>query len=120
MTGLDVIQKALLLLNYTDNAGHADSRVSGAAQARGLSILNQLLADAWYAEHDDTPFVPLNTASETLPCGDRVAADVLPYGVAMMLAQGEGDGDNQTLFAALYNQKRAAYTHTATRENRLP
>ena len=119
MTGLDVIQKALYLLNYTDPSGHADSRVSGAVQARGLEILNQLLADAWYAQND-TPFVPLAAAAQPLPCGERVAHDVLPYGVAMMLAQGEGDGDNQSTFAAIYNQKRAAYTHTETRKNTLP
>ncbi len=119
MTGLDVIQKSLLLLNYTDSAGHVDSRVSGAVQARGLGILNQLLADAWYAEND-TPFVPLSAVGQTLPCDERVATDVLPYGVAMLLAQGEGDGDNQSTFAALYNQKRAAYTHTEARKNMLP
>lgn len=119
MTGLDVIQKALLLLNYTDSAGHVDSRVSGAVQARGLGILNQLLADAWYAKND-TPFVPLAAVTQPLPCDERTAMDVLPYGVAMLLAQGEGDGDNQSTFAALYNQKRAAYTHTETRKNTLP
>lgn len=119
MTGLDVIQKALLLLNYTDTSGRADSRVSGAVAARGLGILNQLLADAWYAKND-TPFTPLSATTQVLPCDDRVAMDVLPYGVAMMLAQGEGDGDNQSTFAAIYNQKRAAYTHTQVRENTLP
>jgi len=119
MTGLDVIQKALLLLNYTDNSGHVDSRVSGAVKTRGLSILNQLLSDAWYAQKE-TAFVPLRTVGETLTCSERVAADVLPYGVAMMLAQGEGDSDNQSLFAAIYNQKRAAYSHTTARQNMLP
>lgn len=119
MTGLDVIQRALLLLNYTDESGRADSRISGAVSARGLSIVNQLLADA-HAEAPDTPFTPLQAITEALPCSDRVAVDVLPYGVAMLLAQGEGDGDNQSTFAALYNQKRAAFTHTETRENKLP
>ena len=119
MTGLDVLQKALLLLGYTDPSGHADSRVSGAVTARGLGILNQLLADEWYTKND-TPFVPLAAVGQPLPCDSRVAADVLPYGVAMLLAQGESDGDNQSTFAALYNQKRAAFTHTETRENKLP
>lgn len=119
MTGLDVIKKALLLLNYTDNSGHVDSRVSGAAAARGLGILNQLLADEWYTRND-TPFTPLTAATQPLPCSERVAQDVLPYGVAMLLAQGEGDGENQSIFAVLYNQKRAAYTHTESRKNQLP
>ena len=119
MTGLDVIQKALLLLNYTDNTGHVDSRVSGAVAARGLGILNQLLADAWYAQND-TPFVPLAAVGQPLSCDERVAMDVLPYGVAMLLAQGEGDADNQSTFAAIYNQKRAAYTHIEARKNQLP
>lgn len=119
MTGLDVLQKALLLLGYTDPSGHADGRVSGAVTARGLGILNQLLADEWYAKND-TPFTPLLSVGEVLSCDSRVAADVLPYGVAMLLAQGEGDGDNQNTFAAIYNQKRAAYTHTEARKNTLP
>ena len=48
------------------------------------------------------------------PCGyfghpsrERACIDILPYGAAMFLAQSEGDGDSQRLYAALYNQKRA-------------
>lgn len=36
------------------------------------------------------------------------ARDILPYGVAMLLAAAHGDGDNQQLFASLYDQKRVS------------
>ena len=33
----------------------------------------------------------------------------------MLLAQSEGDGDNQQLMAAMYNQKRGSIRHPAER-----
>ena len=119
MTGLEVIKQAMLLLNYTDDSGRVDSRVAGAAGARGLAVLNQVLADVWFAEKRG-PFVPLTDVAASLPVSDRTCSDVLPYGVAMLLAQGEGDGDNQSTFAAIYNQKRSALTYVERRCNALP
>ena len=39
----------------------------------------------------------------------------MPYGVAMLMAQTVGDGDNQSLYAALYNRKRAGMTKSDRR-----
>ena len=50
---------------------------------------------------------------------DDALHDVMPYGVAMLLALSEGDGDNQLLYAGLYNRKRAACGAATRRRNVL-
>ena len=47
----------------------------------------------------------LETLADKLPLSDE-AAPVMVYGVAMLLAQSESDGDNQQLLATEYNRMR--------------
>ena len=96
-SGQDVLERAKCLLNYT----HTDS------EQRALAIVNQIYADIWYTERRE-PFLPLRTLSQPLLLSARQVQDVMPYGVAMLLALSEGDGDNQQLYATIYNRKRAA------------
>lgn len=47
---------------------------------------------------------------------DHTAMAVMPYGAwPMLLAQSEGDGDNQQLMAAIYNQKRSSIRRPGSR-----
>jgi proteasome accessory factor B len=53
--------------------------------------------------------------------GARTERTVAPYGVAMYLAAAQHDGDNQQLFAALYDRKRTAMQRDVERRtDRLP
>ena len=105
MTGLEVFKRALRLLGYTDSGGETDAAASGELYKRGLAIVDQLCADLAKAETGrlSAPVLSLNAP---LPLSPYAARQVLPYGVAMMLAAARGDGDSQQLFAAMYTQKR--------------
>ena len=147
-----IIGQAMQLLNYTDGSGKVGGPGSYAVTARGLSAVQQIYRDLYFAlwPHveergggitvGDTPrptpnpdrpppppdpavrpyFHDLFSPNDIVPLPDRLVADVMPYGVAMLLAQGESDADNQAVFARIYSQKRAALTHTDSRVNRLP
>ena len=107
MTGQDVFRQAIRLLGYTDTLGDPDSVQNTELYKRGLSVINQLVCDLSLSECG-TMADPLCSLRDPLPLTERTARDILPYGVAMMLAAAAGDGDNQQLFAALYDQKRVS------------
>ena len=107
MTGQEVFRQAIRLLGYTDTLGDPDSVQNTEIYKRGLSVINQLVCDLSLAENGQMA-EPMRSLKEELPLSERTARDILPYGVAMMLAAAAGDGDNQQLFAALYDQKRVS------------
>ncbi len=105
MTGNEMYKQALSLLNYTD----ADGNWMGDAdlQKRSLALINQIYADLWYVQ-STRPFLPLISMAQQLLLEAHVLNNIMPYGVAMLIAQTDGDADNQALYAALYNQRRAS------------
>ena len=107
MTGREVFRQAIRLLGYTDTLGDPDSVQNTELYKRALSVINQLTCDLSLSECGNMA-KPMVSLQEELPLSERTARDILPYGVAMMLAAAAGDGDNQQLFAALYDQKRVS------------
>lgn len=118
-TGRDVFERALRLLNYTDGNGRLDGQQYAELFKRGLPLVNQIYSDLWFAEQEG-PFCELNNLSAPLRLSARCVHDVMPYGVAMLLAQTESDGDAQQLFASLYNQKRSVVRRAVRRRDVLP
>lgn len=118
-TGEQIKNRAMQLLNYTDQNGRLDSTMYADLTARGLAVVNQIYAEVWYALYDKG-FEELGTLTDELDLPERVVNDVMPYGVAMMLAQSIGDADNQSLYADLYNQKRGLLTHARRRKDVIP
>lgn len=118
-TGEEVKNRALVLLNYTDQNGRLDSAMYTDVIARSLAVVNQIYADLWYAFHS-LGFCELPTLTDDIHLPERVINDCMPYGVAMLLAQTIGDADNQSMMADLYNQKRASLTHLRRRRDVLP
>lgn len=114
-TGKDVLDRVLALLGYTDLYSDESSPQRQSLLDQGLAALNQAYSDLWFIENRGRPFIPLPNLEAPLRLSRRSCADILPYGTAMFLAQSEGDGDKQTLYAALYNQKRAAAPHRLLR-----
>jgi len=114
MTANEVFRQAMRLLGYTDTLGDLDSGQNTEQYKRGLTVINQLVCDLSLAE-SGTMAPPLSSLRQELPLSERTVRDVLPYGVAMLLAAAESDGDNQQLFAALYDQKRVAVRQTYER-----
>ncbi len=118
-TGRDVWERAMRLLNYTDANGRLDGQQYAELFKRALPLVNQIYGDLWFAEHRGE-FRELTHLEEPLQLSARCVHDAAPYGVAMLVAQTESDGDNQQLFAALYNQKRAAQRRPVRRRDVLP
>lgn len=104
-TGYQIVRKALLLLGYVDLYGNVDMTQNGELLRRALTALNQIYGELWYQERQE-PFVPLTALGQPVALSDRTVQTVMPYGVAMLLAQSENDGDDQGLFATLYNARR--------------
>lgn len=119
-TGRDLFERAMRLLQYTDDHGRLDGAQDAALFKRGLSLVNQIYSDLWFCERGNQPFCELTTLEQPLALSSRCLHDVAPYGVAMLLAQTESDGDSQQLMASLYNQKRAALYRPLRRQDVLP
>ncbi len=118
-TGKQVFEQALMMLNYTDSTGRPNGQKNKALYARALSLLNQICCDLYYVE-GRRDWKPLNSMDDPLPLSDRAVSDVLPYGLAMLLAQSESDIDNQTVYSTLFNQKRLSLSSCRRRVDTLP
>ncbi len=118
-TGEQIKNRAMSLLGYTDQNGRLDGAMYADITARSLSIVNTVYAEVWYALYDDG-FEECGTLTDELDIPARIANEVMPYGVAMLIAQSIGDADNQSHFTDLYNQKRALLTHMRTRKDVMP
>lgn len=106
-TGMDVFKRAMSLLGYTGIDGAVDGAQSAELLRRGLDIINQVLCDLWPLEKT-IQFMPMASIHEDVPLAVETVEGIMPYGVAMFLAQADGDGANQQFYAALYQQKRNA------------
>lgn len=103
MTGTEVLDKALRLLGYTDSLGAPEN--SGRIKSRAVAAVNAVYSDLFYLLHD-CGFTALRELKDEICLPERVVQDVMPYGVAAFLAQGESDGDQQQYFMLFYNNKR--------------
>lgn len=118
-TGRDILERAMVLLHYTDGNGRLDGQQYAELFKRGLALLNQIYSDLWFLEQEES-FDELTHLEQPLRLSQRCLNDVAPYGVAMLLAQSESDGDSQQLMAALYNQKRSSLSRPVRRRDVLP
>lgn len=119
-TGEQIAKQALLLLNYVDAYGRADTAEEAGLWRRSMAAVNQIYAELWRQEKGGEPFAPLQSGKEYVQISAYAAYTVMPYGVAMLLAQGEGDGDHQLLYASLYNAKRTAVSREDCRCDVFP
>ena len=105
MTGNEILRQAMTLLNYTDTDGAITADAD--LQKRALPLINQIYSDLWYIRTSST-FRPLTRLADAIDLDHFVLRNVMPYGVAMLIAQTDGDIDNQTMYASLYNQRRSS------------
>lgn len=115
MTGLNLFEKAMEMLGYVNSDG-----ISGRNEMikKALTLINNVYAELYYAWEDwrNKPFEPLKNINESLNLPQIVLDDIAPYGVAMYLAQSESDADNQSLYAAIYNQKKTRVKRVTTQK----
>ena len=104
MTGHSAYTQALQLLNYTDTDGNVSPQLNTDLNKRALTVVNQILADVLHCSGGVV--TQMETLADHMPIPPE-AAPVMVYGIAMLLAQSESDGDNQQLYATLYNSTRS-------------
>lgn len=107
MTGNELYRRAMHLLNYTGSNGGTTSQISGELNKVALTAVNQILADVLHASGREWNEIG-NLNDNMWMVSDETAARVMPWGVAMLLAQAVGDAENQQLMAAYYNRERGS------------
>lgn len=120
-TAKEVFERSLQLCGYVNSEGVPDRLRDADIYKRGLAMVNQIFSDMFFAETPEGDFVPLRGMEEEIPLSARCVNDIMPYGVAMLLAAAEGDTNNQSAFSYVYNQKRASGVKvTRTITDKLP
>lgn len=121
MTALKMFEKAMTMCGYTTADG-----VNGREDMlkKALTVINLVYADLYNAfvaiPGKDEEFSELESIHDQIELPGRILSDIMPYGVAMYLAQSESDADNQNLFAALYNRKRVGLVRVEKVKDTLP
>lgn len=116
MTGYEVMERALTLLNYTTPLGDTDNGLNAEHLRRGLAVVNTVLADLQTVA--GVEITELTDLQEELPLDKKAAVLAAVPGVAMHLAQGESDGDSYNRWAQEYAQRRqlAARPHDKVKD----
>lgn len=120
VTGMALFDKAMAMLGYASSEG-----LNGKEDMlkKSLTFINLIYAELYYPLKcvlGDNEFQPLTAIGQEIKLPKIILDDVAPYGLAMYLAQSESDADNQSLFASLYNQKRARSLYTGRVCDKLP
>ena len=106
MTGTKLVEHALQLLGYTTHTGAVDNAQSGEQVRRGLTVLNQVLADLCRIKNPLEEPALLVSLNDEVPLPEDEAIRVAAPGVAMYLALGKGDNENYNWFNEEYHQRR--------------
>ena len=117
MTAREVLNSALKLLGYTEANGN--SELPQRILNRAVAATNVIYSELSRAE-GKKEFTPIKSLADKINLSDTVLAEVMPCGIAMMIAGSESDGDNQTFWAEIYNRKRSTVSHITERTNELP
>ncbi len=111
MTGNNVVGKATYLLGYTDKNGQSSEE--NIIKSRALEFINQISLDLGGDGQLKALYDIINIGKE--------CEEALVYGVAMMLALSVGDSEKNSVFAKLYNLKRAsAKFFVSSKKDSLP
>ena len=100
MTAANIFSKAISLIGYT-----GDSHIESIKQ-RAIPLINAAYIDVCRAKNIE--FTPIKAMSDELLIDEKLALDVLVYGLAMFIAQSEGDDEISAFFCDLYNRKRGS------------
>lgn len=104
MKATELLNDTLRMLGYSESNGNVQlpQRVRNSA----VVTINLVYEDLWNICYDE-PFVPIKNFSDEIVLPDKVPKSTVMYGLAMYIAQSENDGDQQQLYAHLYNAGRA-------------
>lgn len=117
MTGKKMLETAVNMLGY--RAANGNLQLNSRVISKGLTLLNLIYGDLWRICFDGE-FCPLEKMQDKILLPDRALNDIMPYGVAMLIAQSESDGDQQQLYATLYNRKRTGLSNKDSIKDIMP
>ena len=106
MNGAQILDMSLNLLGYSENNGN--SNLTQNIRNQALAIINLTIAEL--ARTCDLECTLIKSLSETIKLPDRALNEVMPCGVAMYIANAQGDSSAQAFWGAEYNAKRATLT----------
>lgn len=107
MTANVIFNDALKILGYTDSDGNLE--LTTRLRNRAIVTVNLVYGDLWRICNEGS-FKPIKSLSDEIYLPDNATGDIFVYGLAMHIARSENDGDQQQLFAMLYNSRRASLT----------
>lgn len=123
-TASALFNNTLKLLGYSDCDGNIE--LTDRLRNRAIVTVNLVYGDLWnicYHSSDKTSateFKPIKSLADEIKLPIKVIEEAFLYGLAMHIARSENDGDQQQLFAMLYNAKRASLSKYDKVKNVLP
>lgn len=119
-----LFNNALKLLGYSDCDGNIE--MTNRLRNRAIVTVNLVYGDLWNicnqsnGEKFSDEFKPIISLADEIKLPRKVINEAFLYGIAMHIARSENDGDQQQLFAMLYNAKRASLSKYDKVKNILP
>ena len=117
MTAREILNSALKLLGYTEANGN--SELPQRILNRATAVINVIYSELYRAEGGNE-FIPIKSLTDEIKLTEAVLTEIMPCGVAMMIAGSESDGDNQSFWAETYSRKKAILTRIEERTDELP
>ncbi len=106
MTGRDVLNKALLLLDRVDEDGRVDTRNTADYENKTVVLLNPLISELSKAERRETT-IPVSSLEEEIALADDTVDKCLCFGVASYLAFMDNDMNNFQFYQSCYERNMA-------------
>ena len=117
MKASEILNNTLKMLGYSDADGNPE--LTSRIRNQAVVAVNLVYADLWKMFNKET-FTPIKSLDEKIELPPQATNECFLYGLAMHIARSENDGDQQQLYAMLYNSKRAGLTHFEKVKNVIP
>jgi hypothetical protein len=102
-TAREAFDRAFALLGYTDRIGNLDADKFAPQYRQSMAYCQTVLDDICRIEGNGLH--EIEDIDEELPISSTSINLVMPYGLAMYLAEIDGDGTKQQMFALQYEQR---------------
>ncbi|MBU5449178.1 hypothetical protein [Acetivibrio sp. MSJd-27] len=106
MTGRDVLNRALLLMDRVDCDGMVDTENTADYENKALVLLNPLISELSKAERREEA-VPVSSLEEEIALTDDTVEKCLSYGLASHLAFMDNDMNNFNFYQTWYERNKA-------------
>lgn len=116
MTGNDILNTSLQLLGYNESNGN--THLTTVIRNRAVAIVNLVYMEL--SRNCGVNNTPICSLGDEIKLPDRVLNEIMPSGVAMYIANGEGDANNEAFWGREYNAKRATLSSFETVKDTIP